>query len=149
MRVKDLLKNQPQAVAILTDRQTFGDAIQTMMTAQSDALVVTSDIGPTGILTRSDVFRAWFDSSAKTSQETELREALSSKLITAAPDDDIADTIDMMLKAEIGHMPICEDGKIMAILSIRDLVAHHLEALNSELEQMNDYIERLHDSYED
>lgn len=149
MRVKDLLTNQPQAFSSLTDRQTIADAIKTMIAAKTGALIVTSDSGPTGILTRSDVLRSWADSPAKPFQKTELREAISSQLITAEPGDDIAATIDVMLRAEIIHMPICEDGQIIAILSIHDLAAHHIKALHSELEQMNDYIDRLHDSYQD
>ena len=149
MRVKDALTNQHRKVLSLTDSHTVADAITKMMAAEASALIVTSGGQPTGLFTRSDVMRVSVDSPCHSFATIPLKDALAGNLIWIEPEDDIAGVIDTMLRKRIEYLPVQEDGQVIAIFSIRDLVAWHLEALNDEIEHLNDYIRQLHDSLED
>ena len=78
-----------------------------------------------------------------------LKEAIADNPIWIDLEDNIATAIDMMLGEKIEYLPVREDGKMIAILSLQDLIACHLEALTAEIEHLNDYIHQLHDSLED
>jgi CBS domain-containing protein len=149
MRVKDLLPKKPRTVSSLTDRDTISDAVKTLMRSDISAVLVTSEAGQPGIFTRSDILRAWDDSTRERFGDIVLKEAMTADLITAHPEDGLADTIAAMLHARIGHLPVCESGRVIALLRLDDLFAVYVEALNKELEHLNDYIDQLHDSFQD
>ena len=149
MRVKDALTNQHWTVLSLAESQTVADAITKMMAAGASALIVTSGGQPTGLFTRSDVMRVSVDSPRQSFAAIPLKEALAGDFIWTKPEDDIVGVIDTMLRKRIQFLPVREDGQVIAVLSIQDLVAWHLEALNAEIEHLNDYIHQLHDSLED
>ena len=149
MRVEDVLTNNHRRVLNLAESRTVADAIKEMTATGADALIVTTDRGPAGIFTRSDVMRASVDSPRKSLAAIPLKEAMSADIVSAEPGDDTARAVDVMLRAGVAYLPIRADGQIVAILPIRDLVACHLEALNHELEQLQDYIDQLHESYHD
>jgi CBS domain-containing protein len=149
MRVRDLLSKTPRTVSSLTDRHTISDAVKSLVAPDTSAVLVTSEAGRPGILTRSDILRVWNDSSRKPFGHIVLKEAMTAELITAGPDDDLADSIATMLRARVGHLPVCESGRVIAVLRLKDLFAIYVEALNNELEHLNDYIEQLHDSFQD
>ena len=149
MRVKDALTNQHQTVLSLTENHTVADAITKMIAAEASALIVTTGGQPTGLFTRNDVMRVSVDSPVQSFATIPLKEAMVSNIIWVEPDDDIAGAIETMLRKRIEYLPVQEDGKVIAILSTQELVVVHLEALNAEIEHLNDYIHQLHDSLED
>lgn len=149
MRVKDLLTDRHQRPPGLTEDRTVADAVDMMKTTGADALIILADGRPAGIFTRSDVFRAWPGSAETPLAGIGLNETVTGGLITAAPEDEIGAAIEIMLRARIAHLPVRGDGDIIAILSMHELVARHIDALHVEMDQLNDYIERLHDSHRD
>lgn len=149
MRVRDLLPKKRRTVSSLTDRHTLSDAVKTLMTPDTSAVLVTSEAGRPGILTRSDILRVWGDSTRRPLGDIALKEAMTVDLITARPEDGLADTIAAMLRARVDHLPVCESGRVIAVLRLKDLFAGYVESLKNELEHLNDYIEQLHDSFQD
>jgi CBS domain-containing protein len=149
MRVRDLLPKKPRTVSRLTDRHTISDAVKTLTTPDTSAVLVTSEAGRPGIITRSDILRVWGDSTRKPFGDVALKEAMTAELITARPEDGLADTIAAMLRARVDHLPVCESGRVIAVLRLKDLFAGYVESLSNELEHLNDYIEQLHDSFHD
>ena len=149
MRVKDALTNQHRTVLSLTAEHTVGDAIEKMTAAGANAPLVTSGHRPTGIFTRSDVMRASVDSPEKSFSAIPLGETVSADLVSLTPEDDTASAIEVMLRAGVEYLPVLKDKQPIAILSIHNLMACHIDALNNEIEQLNDYINQLHDSFHD
>jgi CBS domain-containing protein len=149
MFIKDLLPAKARPVIALPGDRTVAAAIEVMTAEKTGALIVTADDRPTGIFTRGDLMRAWIDSSGVPFSAIPLQAVMTDRLITAAPGDLVADTITVMLQARIGHLPVSETGRITAMLTMRDMVAGHIESLLGELDHLNDYIARLHDSIQD
>ena len=149
MRVKDALTNQHRAVISLADCNTVADAIDKLRSTGASALIVTKGARPTGIFTSSDIIRAGVESSDKPIADIPLKEAMTAELISVETEDNIAGAIEAMLRAGIHHMPVNEDGQIIAILPVNDLAAQHIENLESEIDHLNEYIHQLHDALHD
>ena len=149
MRVKDVLTNHHRLVLSLTANNTVADAITKMVAAEAGALIVTSDGEPTGLFTRSDVMRASVQSPGQSFATIPLKETITGHMIWIEPEENIANAIDTMLRERIEYLPVGKAGKVIAVLSLQDLVTSHLEALAAEIEHLNDYIHQLHDSLED
>ena len=76
---------------------------------------------------------------------------MTSEVTTGSADDNIADLAGTMTEMRVRHVPIVDaDGKLTAIVSIGDIVKHRLSELQSERDQLRDYITQLtpdtHDS---
>jgi len=149
MRVRDAMKRKSRAVHTIAAAQTAEDAIVRMTEQKTSALIVMDGERPAGIFTERDVLRchvAWRD---RLFREMPLREAMTSELIVAQPDDLVSSAMAMMIKADIRHLPVVENQRIAVMLTISDLVKHHVGELTAELHYLQEYITDLHDAVQD
>lgn len=65
---------------------------------------------------------------------------MSSPVVTARPDESIARAMETMTDRRFRHLPVVEDGRILGLVSIGDLVARRIELAESEARAMKDYI---------
>jgi CBS domain-containing protein len=66
---------------------------------------------------------------------------MSSPAITASPDTEVLAALAQMTQRRIRHLPVVEDGRIVGIVSIGDLVKHRMECIEAEAEAMRAYIQ--------
>ena len=59
---------------------------------------------------------------------------------TCSPDNDIANLAVVMTDRKIRHLPVVEDGKLVGIVSIGDIVKGRLDELETERGHLEDYI---------
>ena len=74
---------------------------------------------------------------------------MTDRLIAARPDDEVDSVIAIMVKADIRHLPVIEEKKIVGMLTLNDLIEQQLESLADEVHQLKDYIEDLHEAGRD
>lgn len=60
--------------------------------------------------------------------------------ITAEPHSTVNDALEVMTKRRIRHLPVLDGERLVAFISIGDLVKHRLEMVESEAQAMRDYI---------
>ena len=65
---------------------------------------------------------------------------MSTSVTTCAPTDKVADIARVMTDRRFRHMPVVEDGALVGIVSIGDLVKARIDLLESEREQLQSYI---------
>jgi IMP dehydrogenase len=149
MNIAELLKSHGKHAHIISESSSVEEAIEKMTLTKSGALVVTKNDVPTGIFTEHDVFRCHAAHKTGSFSEMKVADIMSRKLIFASPDDDIGDSLNKMLHAQIHHLPVIESDKIIGILMINHIVQRHIEGLNSELQYLHEYIARLQDAGHD
>jgi len=54
-----------------------------------------------------------------------------------------------MIKADITHLPLIEQKKIVGMLTLKDLMKHQIDSLTDEIHQLKDYIADLHEAGQD
>lgn len=74
-----------------------------------------------GIVTQHDLFAAWI-SSAHSVETTPVSICMTPKPITVRPDTQVVDAIQLMLKHKIGCLPVLADGKLVGIITDRDIL---------------------------
>jgi CBS domain-containing protein len=60
---------------------------------------------------------------------------------TCTTDDDLTDLAGQMTERRIRHVPVVNDGKLAAIVSIGDVVKSRIDTLQAEAAQLRDYIQ--------
>ena len=149
MEVRALLQEKARPVYTIASDQSVADAIRLMTGLKASAVIVTENSLPIGIFAERDVFRFFQKGQQAKISELELHQALTEKLIVARPGDEVGQVINMMMQADIDHLPVVEDRQIIGLLTLIDLTAHQLGSLREEVRQLKDYIDDLHDAARD
>jgi CBS domain-containing protein len=119
--------------------ETVFDAISLMAEVNIGAVLVQQDDTIAGIFTERDYLQKVALKSLR-SQEIKVGDVMSSPVITADPDDSIQQCMETMTTCHCRHLPIVENGKLLGIVSIGDLVKRLVDEKESEIEKLNQYI---------
>lgn len=152
MRVRDILKEKGARLVTIDANRTIHDAIVTLNKNRIGALIVTGeDEEVIGIVTERDILRKCGESHDSTNGSAGLeatissscvRDAMTKDLFVGVPDDDPDYAMGVMTKNRIRHLPILDDGKLVGIISIGDLVNAHLEEQVFKSRTLREYISR-------
>ena len=149
MRLRQLLRDEGQTVPSIAYDGTVAEAIDRLAEQQTTALIVMKDGRPVGIFTERDVLRCCSGNRQRGFTEIGISDAMTNKLIVAKDDDAISPSLQMMLQTDIKHLPVCSEGKIIALLSLQTLVQQHIQALTEELVYLQDYVADLQNAGQD
>ena len=149
MKVRDMVVEMGHPVATIAAELTVEAAISQMADAGASALIVTQSGRPAGIFAERDVLRCHLKYRGRPFDTVAVGEAMTSKLIVAEPEEEVSAAMATMIKAGIRHLPVIEDGCIIGMLAIGDLVEHQVGTLTAEIHYLQDYISDLHDADQD
>jgi CBS domain-containing protein len=114
-----------------------GERVQTAIARMLDdevaSVAVVEEGRLVGIFTERDVLRLAGDGSPFGTLP--LREVMTTELVTVAPDDDLVAAARLMQERRIRHLPVIQDGKVLGILGIREVLRTLVERLWSERDQ--------------
>jgi len=140
MKVKALLETKGKDVVSIDDHYTVEDAIRSMNARKIGALMVNDRGKTVGIFTERDVVRCYIANAGKSFKEISIKDAMTTDLMVAEMEDDLSDVMAIMIEKNIRHLPVIEDGQVIGMLSIRDIVQTHVGKLTSEIHYLKDYI---------
>lgn len=104
------------------------------------ALVVLADDGGiAGVLSERDIVREVSRKGADC-LENPVKTVMSKTVVTARLSETIDEGLARMTDRRIRHLPVVEDGKLVGIVSIGDLVKHRIAAVEAEAAAMHAYI---------
>ena len=137
--VKNIIQNKSKSIYSVTPQTSVLDALQVMMDKNISALLVTEGPELKGIFTERDYARKII-LQGKASKETSILEVMTAKLETVKLNTSIEHCMQIMTKQHIRHLPIVEDGIVVGIISIGDLVKFIIEDQKQTIEQLQNYI---------
>jgi CBS domain-containing protein len=140
MHVKDVLAHKGAAVATVTPVALITEVIAALAEHHVGALVVTSDGRKIeGIVSERDVVRALHSRGAEL-LGTQVREIMTVNVLTSSPDDEVRSLAKTMTEKRFRHMPVVVNGALAGIVTIGDIVKNRLDELETEHDQLVDYI---------
>jgi len=137
--VSALLHHKGSQVWSIPPEATVFEAIQILAEKNIGALPVVLDGTLLGIFTERDYTRK-VALKGKSSKDTKVKEILSLEVFPAAPDASIEDCMRLMTDHHIRHLPVLQEGRVVGIVSIGDLVNWTISAQNATIQQMEQYI---------
>ena len=137
--VSAILEHKGGMVLSVSADDTVFDAISLMAQVNIGAVLVQKDDTISGIFTERDYLQKIALKSIS-SQKTRVGDVMSSPVISAEPDDSIQQCMETMTTCHCRHLPVVENGKLLGIVSIGDLVKKMLDEKESEVEKLNEYI---------
>ncbi|QCO67201.1 CBS domain-containing protein [Luteimonas yindakuii] len=137
--VRQVLESKnPEVHAIGLDAPVI-DALRLMAEHGIGAVLVIEQDRLAGIVSERDYARKVV-LSGRSSQQTPVRDIMVGAVSTIGPDDTVPRCMQMMTDGRFRHLPVLEDGRVIGIVSIGDLVKAVIEDQQVELDQLQRYI---------
>jgi CBS domain-containing protein len=138
MTVKAILAAKGGDVVTIDPNATMAAAAAQLAEHNIGALVVTGpDRRVVGILSERDIVQV----RGPTALDLPLTEAMTRKVMTCVPGDTISSLMERMTQGKFRHLPVVEQGKLVGIVSIGDVVKHRLQEMEREQSALRDYIQ--------
>ncbi|MEE1921503.1 CBS domain-containing protein [Pseudomonas sp. 148P] len=140
--VAQLLKlkaQHAQQVYTIAPHQTVLEALMVMAEKNVGALPVVEGGRVVGIVSERDYARKMV-LKGRSSVGTEVRDIMSSPVITVDSHQSVETCMSMMTDSHLRHLPVVEDGELLGLLSIGDLVKESIAAQAELIRQLEGYI---------
>jgi CBS domain-containing protein len=140
MRIADILRSKGAGVATVTESTTVTGLLAELVVHNIGAMVVIgTNGGVVGIVSERDVVRD-LDQFGPELLRRPVAEIMSAVAVTCRPDDPVDDLAALMTNNRVRHVPVLDDGRLVGIVSIGDVVKNRMEELQAERQQLRAYI---------
>lgn len=137
--LKQLLSAKGSQVYSIGPDAKVIEALQIMAHRDIGALVVLEGAEIAGILSERDYARKVI-LRGKSSQDVPVREIMTSEVVTVDPSRTIEECMALVTRRRVRHLPVIEDGKLVGLVSIGDLVKEVIADQEQTIRQLESYI---------
>jgi CBS domain-containing protein len=140
MNVEHILSAKGRQVMTMAPQATLMEAVRTLSEKRIGAVVVADSSSPVlGILSERDIVRA-LATNGTGALEQPLSRYMTAKVVTCTTRSAINDLMETMTMGKFRHVPVVEDGRLLGIVSIGDVVKHRVAEIEGESRALRDYI---------
>ena len=137
--VRELLRIKGQETWSVSPDTPVYDALKLMAEKNVGALLVLDGDKLAGILSERDYARKVI-LKGKASKNTPAREIMSENVVCVTPKQSVAECMALMTDNHFRHLPVIEDGKLVGVISIGDVVKAIISEQKFVIEQLEHYI---------
>jgi CBS domain-containing protein len=139
MRIADVLRGKGGAVVTINPDATVAELLAGLAEHNIGAMVVAGPDGIEGIVSERDVVRQLHTHGASVLSRP-IETIMTSVVSTCSKEDTVDSLTLLMTENRVRHVPVLENGKLIGIVSIGDVVKTRMQELESEHEQLQSYI---------
>ena len=137
--IKQILDEKGHEVLTVRPDDTVFQALELMASQNVGAVIVTENDAPVGIFTERDYARNVI-LKGRSSANTPIRDIMVSDVIFVRPEQTVDQCMAIMSDKRFRHMPVLQEGKLIGIVSIGDLVKSIIDEQAFTIEQLQGYI---------
>ncbi len=140
MKVIDVLQSNKQVLASCTPDEPILTISERLSTLNIGAMPVCGpDAALVGVISERDIMRGFARNGAKLT-ERYVRDLMTRDVVTCGPSDTMIEAEGRMNKHKIRHLPVVDGGKLIGMLSIRDVIVSRLQESRSEVNVLRDAV---------
>ncbi|MDP3683051.1 MAG: CBS domain-containing protein [Ignavibacteria bacterium] len=137
--VQQILAKKGNGIFTIAPNATMYDALKLMADSDVGALLVLEDEKVAGILSERDYARKVI-LKGKLSKETLVSEIMTEDVVKVTPSTLVEECMAVMTAKHIRHLPVEENGKLLGLVSIGDVVSAVIDEEEFVIEQLTSYI---------
>jgi CBS domain-containing protein len=139
-KVSGILRHKGNQVVTVAPGQTIASVASVLTANRIGAAPVINDEGRlVGIISERDIVRGLSENGAPTLAFSAER-LMTREVTTCSPEDPLVDLMGVMTNQRIRHLPVVENGVLLGIVSIGDVVKQRLDEIQFEVEELRRYI---------
>jgi CBS domain-containing protein len=140
MTVSIILAGKGRDVASIEPNATLAAAVALLAEKRIGAVLILGAGGRVaGILSERDIVRALAERGAAALDEP-VSQTMTRKVFTCAESETVASIMERMTEGKFRHVPVVDQGQLVGIVSIGDVVKHRLLEMEHDSAAMRDYI---------
>ncbi|HEY1267607.1 MAG TPA: CBS domain-containing protein [Candidatus Binatia bacterium] len=139
MKVSDILSTKGRNVWSIEPGASVFDAMKLMAEKGVGALMVREGERVAGVISERDYARKVI-LEGRSSPTTQVREIMTAHVLYAGPEQTIEECMAVMTDKRVRHLPVLEQGRLIGVISIGDLVKAIISEQQFRIEQLEQYI---------
>lgn len=140
MKLSEILERKGKIAVTVAESANLVLAIEIMHQHRVGAVIVPSASGePIGILSERDIVR-YYAEGKRDFEIMSVKDYMTTDVIMGNPKDTVDDVMAVMTQKRFRHMPVVENGKIVGVVSMGDLVKSKLAETTQEAQALREYI---------
>jgi len=143
MRICDLIKNQDTYQAEMG--QTVLETVQVMVERNIGAVPVTHNGKLVGIFSERDLMSRVV-AEGRDPRSICLAEVMTDDPLTVNMNEELESCMALMRRHNFRHLPVCHEGHLIGMISLRDILLHNLDLKDDEVRMMRAYIHSVPDA---
>lgn len=140
MTIATILGGKGREVVSVAPDASVADAVKLLHDRGIGAVPVMHDGRVEGVFSERDVIRLLASEGGSALDKT-VAEAMTAPAITAAPDQNVLGALTVMTRKRVRHLPVVENGRVVGIVSIGDLVKYRIDRIEADAAAMRQYIQ--------
>ena len=139
MNIAQILKAKGRAVATVRPDAPLSEIIDRLAQKRIGAIVVVGDNGEVvGIISERDIIRRLAEQGDAALKEP-VSHSMTSSVVSCQSTSTIDEIMEVMTQGRFRHVPVIEDGSLVGIVSIGDVVKNHIAEVEMEVTAMRGY----------
>ncbi|UQR60365.1 CBS domain-containing protein [Bradyrhizobium sp. C-145] len=139
MTVRSILNTKGHQIMSVEPDVKLSAAIKLLVEKKIGAVLVMNQSRLEGILSERDIVRVLGERGADVLEEP-VAEVMTRKVVACKETDTVAELMEMMTTGKFRHLPVIENGKVVGLISIGDIVKRRVQEYEAEQEALRDYI---------
>lgn len=140
MKISDVIHNKGAEVVTISAQATVAELVELLSRRNIGAVVVSADgHSVDGIVSERDVVRHLAADGGEVLHRT-VAEVMTAPVVTATLEDGLGATAHTMTYSRLRHLPVVEDGRLVAIVSLGDVVKYRIDQLTDERNHLLEYL---------
>ena len=140
MQVEHILQSKGRTVHTVEAGAPLSEAVRVLNTQKIGAVVVVDAKGKVaGILSERDIVRH-LDGDPVKVLASPVRSAMTAKVISTGTGASVSELMEVMTRHRIRHIPVLDNGNLVGIVSIGDVVKRKIEEAEQEAMALKEYI---------
>jgi CBS domain-containing protein len=135
----DILRNKGQTVHSVRPSDTVLAALGVMAEHDIGAVLVLEGDAIAGILTERDYARK-VALAGRSSKDSPVRSIMTANVVCVAPNRTVEECMGLMTERRLRHLPVVENGRVVGLVSIGDLVKAMIDEQEFTINQLKSYI---------
>jgi CBS domain-containing protein len=137
--VAELLRVKPARVVSVSPDQSVLEAIKILASEDIGAAIVMTGDRIAGIFSERDYTRKVI-LKGRSSDTTRVEEIMTPNVVVVSPRTRTRECMQLMTDKNIRHLPVVDEGRVMGMVSIRDIVSDIIADQDFTIEQLEHYI---------
>lgn len=139
MTVRSILNTKGHQIVSVEPDAKLSAAIGLLAEKKIGAVLVMNQSRLEGILSERDIVRVLGERGAGV-LDAPVSEVMTRKVVTCKETDTVAELMEMMTTGKFRHLPVVDNGKVVGLISIGDIVKRRVQEYEAEQAALRDYI---------
>ena len=140
MTLHEILNAKGRTVHTIVSHASLADVVDRLVEHNVGSLLVCDEGRLVGIITERDILRACAGRRGPL-EEKSVAQHMTADMITATPHDNVETIMGLMTEHRIRHLPVLDDGQLVGMISIGDIVKTQYQELTRENHYLMSYIQ--------